>query len=189
LFLSIDKPMVAFNNTKVIKGIASAAFVGFMWFCGVNIPIYNQLVGYTIMPQNMVDYQSNVSQLTQLVDNNTLWSFPALMVLDNYILPTSPQTNGALSIQDQLRYIDMLGNELPYPGAIFKQIIIHKVVGDNVGSLYYANLLAHAYPYFKDKFAAQLQNTPAFADDVAAIQGFHYQDKSIFNRWFPKGDR
>jgi hypothetical protein len=105
---------------------------------------------------------------------------PALLVMDNYILPTSPKTNAAMSPQDQAKYIDKLANVVPYPGAIFKQIIIHKVIGDTKGSLAYANLLAHAFPYFKDKFADQLQSSPEFSDEVAAIRGFQYEDRSIF---------
>ncbi|MBP9742701.1 MAG: hypothetical protein KBD37_05005 [Burkholderiales bacterium] len=102
------------------------------------------------------------------------------MVLDNYILPGTPKTNQVISISDQMRYIDKLANELPYPGAIFKQIVIHRIVEGDVGSLPYANLLAHAFPHFKDQFAAQLQMSPEFNQEVSAIYNFQYEDRSIF---------
>ncbi len=144
-----------------------------------------QVVKYTTSPQNAGEYNDNVRGLQWIIDNNPLWAFPALMIIDDYIRPGSPQINEILSVADQLKYIDMLGNELPYPGAIFKQIIMHKMVGDNTASNYYAELLAHGFPYFKDKFADQLESaSPNFADEVKTIRSFKYEDKSIFANKF-----
>ena len=180
LFLSIDKPIYQINNSKTIKGFAGFILLVFVAFFMNNIQTYNQLVSYTAVPQDADDFRHNVQQITQIVDTNMIWSLPALLVLDNYMLPTSPQTNSAMPLQDQVKYIDKLALELPYPGAIFKQIIIHRVIGDTVGAMAYANLLAHAFPHFKDQFAAQLQSSPAFNDEVSAIYNFKYEDRSIF---------
>lgn len=189
LFLSLDKPIYAIRNTALTKGVATFVFVAFLGFCGVNYVTYTQVTAYTQVPQDIDDYTNNLHQLEKIVDTNALWSLPALLVLDSYILPTTPQTNSAMPLADQVRYLDMIGNELPYTGAIFKQIIIHKVIGDNEGSLRYATLMAHAYPYFKDKIAAQLSTNPEFSAEVAAINNFKYEDKSIFAKKFhKKGD-
>ncbi len=179
--LSINKATISFNNSKSIKGIFIVLFVGFMYFCGINYQDYTQVVSFTAQPKTIDDYNNNVKGLQQIIDNKPLWAFPALMIMDNYIQPGTEQTNAVLSQQDQLKYINMLGNELPYPGAIFKQIIIYKMLGDETKSLYYANLLAHGFPFFKAKFADQLeQSSPTFAPEVKAIRDFKYVDKSIF---------
>ncbi len=186
LFLSVDKPMFSIANTKLTRAIVTFIFVGFLGFCGLNYQTYIQLTSYAQVPQDTDDYANNLRQIQKIVDTNALWSLTALTVMDNYLMPSSPQTNAAMPVQEQMHYIDMLGNELPYTGAIFKQIIIHKEAGDNKGALAYANLIAHAYPYYKDKIAEQLQASPAFADEVAAINNFHYQDRSIFGKKFHK---
>jgi O-antigen ligase len=186
LFLSINKPSFSFPNNMIIRASAGILFMVFLWLCIANTLIYNQLVSYTAVPQDSDDYSHNVQQLKQLVEENKLWSLPALLVLDSYNLPGSPLTNSALSLEEQKKYIDMVSNELPYPGAIYKQIIIHKITGDDAGAVYYANLLAHGFPYFKDKFAAQLQADPRFNDEISTIYNFQYEDKSIFARIFSK---
>ena len=76
---------------------------------------------------------------------------------------------------------------MPYPGALLKQIIVHKMVGDNVGANQYANILVHAYPFYQEQFIQQLSSTPAFADVVQTMQAFHYQDKSDLSKLFSKG--
>ena len=182
LFLSLDKPIYQIDNSKTIRGIATLVVVIFCGLCYSNIQTYNEMLTYTQVPEDADDFANNLNHLEKYADSVSIWSLPALLVMDNYVLPTSPKTNAAMSPQDQLKYIDKLANIVPYPGAIFKQIIIHKVVGDTEGSLFYANLLAHAFPAFKDKFAEQLQTSPAFNDEVSAIYNFKYEDRSIFTK-------
>lgn len=188
LFLSITKPVVALDNTKTVKGVASFGFIILLFSYWVNIPIYNFLISSTMVPKDSDDYVHNVNQLENLVNTNLIWSFPAAMVLDQYNLPGMQLTNLAMPLQDQLKYSDMIADELPYPSVIFKQIITHKMVGDESGSTFYANLLAHAFPYFKDKFAAQLQSDPRFNSQVSTIYNFEYKDKSIFAKILDKKD-
>ncbi|MBY0380260.1 MAG: O-antigen ligase family protein [Burkholderiales bacterium] len=181
LLLSINKPVISFNNTKLFKGIFSVIFIGFIYFCGLNYQIYMQIVSYTTQPKNIDDYATNLKGLQQIIEYDPLWVFPSLMVLDNYIQVGSKQTTMVLSKQEQTKYIDMLGNLLPYPGAIIKQLVVHKMIGDNKSAMYYANLLAHGFPFFKDQFATQLeQMSPIFAPEVKAIRDFKYEDRSIF---------
>lgn len=189
LLLSVNKSIVSTVNTKLIKIGTTAAVVLFISFFMLNSYKYMRLVELSVVPVDNDDYAANIHELTNIIDNNKLWSLPALMALDNYLMPGSSKLNNALSIMDQVKYIDMLALELPYPGAIFKQIIFHKEASDNKGSMYYANLLAHAYPYFKDKFASELQKYPVFNDEVSIIYNFNYQDKSIFTRIFSKKDK
>ena len=110
-----------------------------------------------------------------------------MMVLDNYIMPGSQATNAVMSPSDQLRYVDKLANAMPYPGALLKQIIVHKMVGDNAGANHYADIMVHAYPYYQQQFIQQLSSDPAFADVVQTMQAFHYQDKSELSKLFSNG--
>lgn len=142
----------------------------------------NQLTAYTQTPTDYDDYVANVTGLRQFIDNNSMWSLPAMMVLDNYIMPGSQATSSAMTPQEQLKYIDLLAFDLPYPGSLFKQVIIHKMLGDNEGANKYANLLVHAYPYYQDQFIKQLGANPAFADVVQTMQAFHYEDKSELSK-------
>ena len=129
----------------------------------------------------MIEYNNSINGLVEIVNNNPMWSFPALMILDSYIQPGSSQLSGVLSKEEQQKYIDMLANELPHPSAILKQIIIHKLNGDDNGAMYYANLLAHGFPFFKEEFANDLERmSPEFVNEVKVIRDFHYTDKSIF---------
>lgn len=180
LLLSIDKPVIMIDNNKTKKGVAGFLFVCFIWFASLNIPIYNQLVLLTNVPKDADDYANNINKLRSIVDDTLIWSLPALMVMDAYNMPGSAQTSSVLPPQEQMKYADMLGNILPYPGAVFKQIITHKMVGDENGSTYYANILAHGFPFFKDQYARQLQLDPRFTPQVTAIYDFNYEDRSIF---------
>lgn len=182
LLLSFDKPVFMFNSGKIVKGLSTFLFLSFIWFCGINIPIYNQVVSYTIIPKDADDYANNVLQLKNIIETNAIWAMPATMVIDSYNLPGQPQTNAVMSVADQLKYADMLGNEFPYPSALLKQIITHKITGDESGATYYANILAHGFPFFKDQFAKQLEADPRFTPQVTAIYDFNYEDRSIFSR-------
>ncbi len=184
LFLSIDKPKFKTTNRVIYKVIASALLVMGIIFVNNAYGTYMSLVQCTQSPHDMDDYTSNVHKLENIINNKPMFVIPALMLMDNYIIPGSPQTNAVMSISDQAKYVDMLANEMPYPSAILKQIIYHKMIGDNQGSLHYASVLAHGFPFFKERIAQQLSPSPAFAAEVKVINDFHYEDRSIFGREF-----
>lgn len=186
-FLSFDKPMYSLKNNKVIKISILCIVLALGYMLQTGASTYTELVGYTAVPQDSDDFTANVSNLRNIVDNNLLWSFPALMVLDNYIIPGLPQTNAAMLVSDQMKYTDMLASELPYSGAIFKQVVLHKLNGDDQGSIRYANLLAHAFPAWKDKMADELAASPNFAAEVKVLRGFNFQENTIFKKLFGNG--
>lgn len=181
LFLSFTKPVLVFQSSKLIKGIVAFCCIFFIFYCQNNINIYNQVVAATIVPNDADDFTRNVNMLEGVIKEHPLWALPTSMVLDQYNLPGTQLTNMAFTVQDQLKYTDMVADQMPYPSAILKQIIMHKMIGDESGSTYYANILAHGYPFFKDKFAQQLQSDPRFNSQVSTILNFDYQDRSIFS--------
>ncbi len=179
--LSINQAVLSFNNNKMIKAVFMIIFIALTSICFNNYQKYNELLNYTTSVRDVNQYNNNIYRLKEMVDNDLLWQLPALMVMDNYIQPGTVQTNNILSLQEQIMYINMLANQLPYPSAIEKQIILYKLSGDSVKSNYYANLLAHGFPAFKQDIANKLSAlSPIFNDDVAVINNFHYKDQSIF---------
>lgn len=186
IFLAFAPAKFVLYNKSFYK-LVSAIIVGVMMLFAYNAyQANNELTSYTQTPTDYDDYVTNVTGLRSYIDSNSMWSLPAMMVLDNYIMPGSQATNAVMSPAEQMRYVDQLANALPYPGALFKQIIIHKMSGDNAGANQYANILAHAYPYYQPQFIKQLSATPQFADVVATMQSFHYEDRSDLSKLFTK---
>jgi len=181
LLLSINKGTISFNNSKAFMGVFSVIFAAFVYLCGVNYQVYGKVAELTRQPRTIDEYTTNFTGLVQIINDNPMWRLPVLTVLDGYIQPGSPQTTSVLSNTDAQKYIDMIGNQLPYPGALFKQLVIRQMNGDVAGAKYYANLLAHGFPFFKDKFATQLdQMGSEYAPYAQIIRDFQYADKSIF---------
>lgn len=187
IFLAFAPAKYQVKVNLAIKLGASLVVAGLLSLAYSSYQMNNQLMAYSQPPSDYDDYSSNVAALEQIVDSNSIWSLSAMMVLDNYIMPGSQATAAVLQPAEQLRLIDKLANALPYPGALFKQIIIHKMVGDSSQANYYANVLVHAYPYYQQQFIQQLSNNPQFADVVQTMQAFHYEDKSALSKILSKG--
>jgi hypothetical protein len=187
IFLAFAPAKYSFTNTLVAKIAGSIIVVLLMGFAYNSYQMNNQLMNYSQTPTDYDDYSANVTGLEQLVDSNSIWSMSAMMVLDNYIMPGSQNTNAVMSPADQVKFIDKLANTMPYPGALLKQIIVHKMVGDNALANQYANVLVHAYPFYQQQFIQQLSSDPAFSDVVQTMEAFHYEDKSDLSKLLSKG--
>lgn len=186
IFLAFAPARVVLQNKGLHKVVSAVVFAVLMLFSYNAYQVNNELTSYTQTPTDYDDYVTNVTGLRSYIDNNSMWSLPAMMVLDNYIMPGSQATSAVMSPAEQLRYVDQLANALPYPGALLKQIIVHKMTGDNAGANQYANVLAHAYPYYQAQFISQLSTNPQFADVVATMQSFHYEDRSDLSKLLGK---
>jgi O-antigen ligase len=188
IFLAFAPSVYTIKN-KVLHKTLSSIMVAICLVIAYNAYQVNaQLTAYTQTPTDYDDYVTNVTGLEQLVDSDSMWSLPAMMVFDNYIMPGSQATNAVIKPQDQMRYIDKLANALPYPGALLKQIVMHKIAGDDAGANQYANVLAHAYPYYAPQFIQQFSVMPNMQDIVATMEKFKYQDKSDLSKLFSKGN-
>lgn len=184
LFLSLDSAVFVVKNNGYIKIIASLVFLLFACFVYQNNQVYNQAITYTQVPQDSDDFARNVHQLQSLVDNtSSVWSYPLMFVLTNYNMPGNQLTNMVLSPQQQIKYADMMGNISPFVSILYNQMVFYRLYGDNEKSLFYANLIAHAFPYFKDGIAQQLSSNPMFESEINVIKNFHYTEDSIFSRW------
>lgn len=186
VLLAFAPAVKEFKNKLSIKLFSSIIA---LMICGIAYnanQVNNFLISASQPSSDYDDYTANVTQLEKLIDTNSMWSLPALMVLDNYITPGSQATSAVMQPAEQLKYVDLLANVLPYPSALFKQIVVHKMIGDNKGANYYANILAHAYPYYQEQFIKQLSGSPMFTDVVQTMQQFHYEDKSDLSKILSK---
>jgi O-antigen ligase len=187
IFLAFAPAKYVLKNSIGVKAAGSIVVALLMLFAYNSYQMNNQLMAYTQTPTDSDDFVSNVTGLEQIVDSNSIWSMSAMMVLDNYIMPGSQATSTVMLPADQLKYVDKLANALPYPGALFKQIIVHKMAGDDKGANYYANVLVHAYPFYQQQFIQQLSTAPQFVDVVKTMEAFHYEDKSELSKLLSKG--
>ena len=186
VLLAFAPAVKEFKNKLSIKLFSSIIA---LMICGIAYnanQVNNFLISASQPSSDYDDYTANVTQLEKLIDTNSMWSLPALMVLDNYITPGSQATTAVMQPAEPLKYVDLLANVLPYPSALFKQIVVHKMIGDNKGANYYANILAHAYPYYQEQFIKQLSGSPMFTDVVQTMQQFHYEDKSDLSKILSK---
>lgn len=186
VFLAFAPAQYTIKLNGTLKAVSSLIVIGLLGIAYNAYQVNNQLMAYTQTPTDFDDYVSNIKGMESLIDNNSMWALPAMMVLDNYIMPGSQATNAAMPVADQLKYIDKLAHDMPYPGSLLKQIVIHKMVGDNQGALKYADIMVHAYPYYQDQFIKQFSSNPAFADVVQTLSAFHYQDKSDLTKLLNK---
>lgn len=186
IFLAFAPSKYTLNLNTITKAAGGIIILALLALAYNAYQVNNQLMYYTQTPTDYDDYVANIKGMEDLIDNNSMWALPAMMVLDNYVMPGSQATSAAMSAADQLKYIDKLANDLPYPGSLLKQIVIHKMVGDNDGANRYANILVHAYPYYQQQFIQQFSSNPGFADIVNTLQSFHYQDKSELSKILDK---
>lgn len=185
LFLSCDRPIFSIKNHWQVKVWSTVLFVGFLFSAYLNSTVYNVLAQFSATPTVTQTYKHNIEQLTALIDNNTLWQYPGLLVLDQYMYPATPQTNEVIpNLLQQAHYIDMSGLELPFPQILFKQIIVHHAIGDTQVSNYYANILAHAYPLQTGEYEKILRQLPGFESELQTLKSFNYNDDSIWGEWF-----
>lgn len=182
-FLSLAKPLVTVQNSINIKIIASLIFIIFIYLCISQMITYRMILIDSIVPQSDPRlFKSQVLQLENISNHDSLLSLPARSTLDLYIIPTDTLTNNAMSLANQVKYTDILGKVNPTPPIILKQIILHKLSHDESGSSYYASLLTHAYPQYRDTAVPVLNKLTEFTTQINIIEQFNYQDKSTFSK-------
>lgn len=188
ILLAMAPAKYVIKNSMLVKTIGTIIYAVMLISAYHAYQVNNQLMAYSQQPTDYDDFVTNVTGLRKIIDSNSIWSSQAMMVFDNYIMPGDTRSTGTvLSLEEQGKYVDMLANASPYPSAILKQIIIHKEMGDDKGANYYADVLVHAYPYYQQQFIQQLASSPKFADVIATMSAFHYEDKSELSKIFSKG--
>ena len=187
LFLSIDKPMIMFKNNKTTKTLIATASVLIILILECGCFTYNKLVFYTaFIPQNINSFGKNVHDLEHLIKDNPLWAYPALKTLSFYINPDFAEISEVMPIKEQIYYREKVTQEFPSPTVLLRQIILDKVSGNEMKAIYYAILLAHAYPGRRQEMIQNLQIRGGFLPEIEAMQSFDYHEQNTLKIWFKK---
>ena len=174
IFLSINKPIFRFRNSIYFKLVATGIYLLVIYVLGRQVIEYQKLLVKSVIPMSNQQALQNISELEMLIQQNNFLAWPALLVLNLYIDPDkTPELQSIISLDTQLYYINLLVNEYPTPDILLKQIILAKQNGDQLLSLYYANLFIHAYPLLKEGAKIKLSGMGEFAAELDIINKFN----------------
>ena len=120
--------------------------------------IFNTLVNYNDPPSEYKYYTRQAKYLQDVVDNNTLWAYPALYSFDNYIIVDDKNSNAYIDLPTQLKYENRFSNFHPYPDNMIKQAMLYWNLGDKDTARNFVNLALVAFPVYKDSYLATLKN-------------------------------
>ncbi len=185
MFLSFAKPIyiISIRNFSITyKTLAISASIILIF---ISIQSFNQafnVLRLATIPEDTGAKISNIQQLeTVITAKYDLLNYSALLALDAYL----PQNiYSAELLQQDIKFIDLLGNIAPFPSEIYKQMIMYHMLGNEDQALYYANLLTHSYPALQQEFITQMSSCTNCSGLVSAISSFAYEDRSPFARWF-----
>ncbi len=158
IFLSIDKPLFQLPSRLVLVCI-TIPLIGLAYLMINSSIILDNLVAMYSPPKN--NNQAFIIQgkiLENIVDNNSLMSYPALLTLDNYILIDNPNTNKLFSRANQFYYVNKLAEFHPYPDTLIKLAKLYANSGYTEKASQTALLAVVSYPVYKASFLASLQN-------------------------------
>jgi O-antigen ligase len=183
MFISFAKPIYSINNFSIIYKLASI-FIAIVLIV-ISFQSLSQafnVLRLATVPEDADTKVSNIQQLEAVITTKyDLLNYSALLALDAYM----PQNLYSIQLlQQDIKFIDLLGSIAPFPSEIYKQMIIYHMLGDENQALYYANLLTHSYPALQQEFIAQMSSCTNCAGLVSSISSFAYEDRSPFARWF-----
>lgn len=183
MFISFAKPIYSINNFSIIYK-ATSIFIAIVLIV-ISFQSLSQafnVLRLATVPEDADTKVYNIQQLEAVITTKyDLLNYSALLALDAYL----PQNLYSIQLlQQDIKFIDLLGSIAPFPSEIYKQMIIYHMLGDENQALYYANLLTHSYPALQQEFIAQMSSCPNCAGLVSSISSFAYEDRSPFARWF-----
>lgn len=157
IFLAIDKPIVKLSS-NLIAAIVIVPLSTIIYLMFQGSLIFNTLVYYIDSPIDSKPFITQSKYLENLANHNVLWAYPALYVLDSYIIMHDANTNKCFSIQTQLQYENKFSNFHPYPDNIIKQAILNWDLGNKEKARQLVNLALVAYPVYKNSYLNSLKN-------------------------------
>jgi O-antigen ligase len=183
LLLSFSDPIYVFKKvTLVHKAVLTIITLLLFTMCINYCNQALQILTITAIPENAAAKSANIKSLeTIIISKYNIFNYSALLALDSYM----PQSIYSITLlQEDLQFINLLGNIAPFPSAIYKQMIVYHLLGNEELAVYYANLLTHAYPALQQEFIAQMNACTNCTALTSTISAFSYEDKSLFAKWF-----
>lgn len=158
IFLSLDKPL--FNlNSNAVAAIVTLPVAYMVYNLIAGSFIYNKLVDYNNPPDNdQKSFSKQAQYLENLIQNNTLWSYPASYSLDNYITVNSKASNQAFSLASQIKYESLLAQSHPYPEVLIKLSKLYENNGNHKLAAEYVTLAISSFPVYKSNFLKSLKD-------------------------------
>ncbi|MFN7094529.1 MAG: Wzy polymerase domain-containing protein, partial [Burkholderiales bacterium] len=157
MFLAIDNPLTKLNS-NTLAGIATLPMAGLVYLMLSSSFVFNTLVNYIDTPINLSAFQTQAKYLEDLTQRNSLWAYPALYTLDNYIIIDSSNTNKTFSLNDQLDYENKFTNFHPYPDNLIKQALLKWKLGQHVQAKKLVELALVAFPAYQSSYLSQLKS-------------------------------
>lgn len=173
IFLSIDQPIFKLSS-NVASGIAIIPLVCMVYLLFKASFIMHALVGYIDAPSDKNNFVTQEQYLENLVNNNTLWAYPAMYALDYYINIDNANTNSAMSAKKQLNYENHFSGFHPYPDNIIKQAQLYWNMDNKEEARRYVRLALIAYPVYKSSYLSSLKNKK-YSELAKIVSDYHYK--------------
>lgn len=157
MFMSLDKPLFDFKSSS-IAAIVSMPLALIVYLLITSSILFNTLVNYIDIPNNKAAFISQGRYLEKLVNNNIIWAYPAMYVLDNYITINNISTNSLFDVNTQLKYENLFTNSHPYPDNLIKLSMLNWNLGNVTLAHQYAILAISAFPVYKRSFLTTLKD-------------------------------
>lgn len=157
MFLSIDKPLFKLSANSV-AGISMIPVSLLVYILVSGCFIFNTLVAYSDAPSDKASFISQGKYLEDLAKTSTLWRYPALYCLDNYINIDTDNTNALMDQPTQLGYENQFGGFHPYPDNLIKMGMLNLDLGHIDLAKHYIDLAITAFPVYKRTYLKTLKD-------------------------------
>ena len=173
IYLSLNNGLCIKLNIK--NFYVSAIYIVCALFFFVNLcNKYLSLMNLYSPPATYDNYAKDSQYIKNLIDNDNLVSFVALIVYNNYININQLNTKKFLSLQQQLYYTDLLYYKLPYSFITLRRVKLLWELGKfNEAKLTAYNMIV-AYPQYKTKYITEFSNKK-YLPIVTIINNFKYK--------------
>ena len=157
MFLAIDKP-IAVINSNIASGVAIVPVSVMVYLMFKGSFTFNILVAYIDTPLDKTYYIQHAKYLENIANNNTLWDYPAMYTLDNYINVNDPNTDAVFSTKTQLDYENHFSYFHPYPDNMIKQAMLNWNLGNKEEARKFVRLALVSFPVYKSSYMNSLKD-------------------------------
>lgn len=157
IFLSVDKP-IATINSNIMAGVSVIPVSAMVYLMFKGSFLFDVLVNYIDTPTDKKSFTAQANFLKNIVNNNVLWSYPAMYTLDNYINVNDPNTNSVFSTKVQLDYENQFTFFHPYPDNMIKLAMLNWNLGNESEARKFVNLALVSFPVYKSSYLTSLKD-------------------------------
>lgn len=123
--LSVNKASLAKISSNTLAGISIAPIIYIFYQLITGNNIITRLTEYFEPPHESKSFIMQTNYLKNLANSNSLWEFPAIYTLSNYLNIDNTNTNSAFTLSEQLYYIHKFSDFRPFPDLQVKIAILN----------------------------------------------------------------